>query len=128
MEHLGEQHQPDLCSEDCTAQHDFFFIRVQPSHSHSVKAGRSRRRRLDLKVDLSPTHNVTMNNEQLLQLNHSELQVSSHSLLHSIDFGLLDMSLATDTSIGTCVFSESLVHSDGTLSLSGCLMHPQQAS
>lgn len=75
VEELGPQHQPDICSEDCTAQHRYFYIRLQPSVSSvSVKPGCTRKRRLDLKVDLSHQHRVA-SFDQLLQLTHAQLEV-----------------------------------------------------
>ena len=81
IEYLGQNHQLDMCNPGCTSQHQFFYVRLQPSHSNSVKPGCTKKRRLDLKVDLShETHVESF--EQMLQLSQAQLEVRPYIHYH----------------------------------------------
>ena len=71
---MGEEHQPDMCLPSCAAQHQFFYVRVCPSHSSTIKPGTKLKRRLDLKIDLSPANNKSCCAE-LLMLDKPQLEV-----------------------------------------------------
>ncbi|DBA70744.1 TPA: hypothetical protein ACH3X2_011643, partial [Trebouxia sp. C0005] len=70
---IGQGHQPDMCQPSCTAQHHFFYVRVCPTHSQTVKPGSKRKRRLDLKMDLSSA-NAKGSFQELMQLDKAQLE------------------------------------------------------
>ena len=76
VQFIGPSHQPDMCQAACTEQHLFFYVRVCPSHSHTTKPGPKRKRRLDLKMDLSTAHNQH-HIQKLLTLHRAQLEVSA---------------------------------------------------
>ena len=71
---IGQGHQPDMCEPSCTAQHHFFYVGVCPTHSQTVKPGSKRKRRLDLKMDLSRA-NCKGSFQELVQLDEAQLEV-----------------------------------------------------
>ena len=75
MQHIGSDHQADMCQTGCSASHDWFFVRVCPSHSQTNRPGRQRKRRLDLKLDLSSDH-CCGSFQKLLSLSRPQLEVS----------------------------------------------------
>ncbi|DBB05758.1 TPA: hypothetical protein ACH3X1_012356 [Trebouxia sp. C0004] len=70
---IGQGHQPDMCQPSCTGQHHFFYVRVCPTHSQTVKPGSKRKRRLDLKMDLSSA-NCKGCFQELVQLDKAQLE------------------------------------------------------
>jgi len=71
---IGQDHQADMCQPSCTAQHHFFYVRVCPTHSQTVKPGSKHKRRLDLKMDLSST-DCKGCFQELVQLDKAQLEV-----------------------------------------------------
>ncbi|KAK9817189.1 hypothetical protein WJX72_010830 [[Myrmecia] bisecta] len=78
VEHIGHDHDPDVCSEGCTCPHNFYYVRMRVDESAKAgPAGRARlpatARRLDLKLDLHASRLCT-SLQQLLTLDPTQLQ------------------------------------------------------
>lgn len=74
VQDIGKSHQPDMCQDTCSAQHQWFYVRVCPDRSHITKPGSKRKRRLDLKLDLSSS-NCCDQFHDLLMLTAAHLEV-----------------------------------------------------
>lgn len=71
---IGSAHQPDMCHSSCSAEHQWFYVRACPDRSQTIKPGMKRKRRLDLKMDLSSS-NCHHSFHELLMLGTAQLEV-----------------------------------------------------
>ena len=74
VQDLGKGHQTDMCQDTCAAQHQWFYVRVCPDRSQTTKPGLKRKRRLDLKMDLSSSNRCD-SFQKLLRCNAAQLEV-----------------------------------------------------
>ena len=119
---MGMGHQPDMCADTCAAQHQWFYVRVCPDRSQTIKPGLKRKRRLDLKMDLSRS-NCCGSLQELLTISAAQLEVQLHTVtcsyaLFTCSYTLLHAVAHCHTQLHNVTCSSTLLHA-----VPRCYMH-----